>query len=323
MPEPVHTNERLRVLGRRPLLAVKGINYTGTTSSPGPKPEGRSGPCRTVRRGSPACAEPRRSDCRPTRRRSAPPPQRFRYGRGLLSAEQLSSLALPLGAIVADWGEYLERTLLLDDETGRRTKPSAVRRVATAEAEYVDAICSGFLEREALAFASDMALADLTPVEAAGDQRVMVERTLPAASVARRNAVSEPGVDVEIARHALDWTRLDLAVLELDDAGAARRRRCASAWTGATSPRSRRRHRCREPHERLSGRPRALAPAVASRRAARRAGRAGRGGRPVRPARRERPQACGLDRPGAAPPCRVGAHRSRRPARHREPSQVA
>jgi hypothetical protein len=66
-----------------------------------------------------------------------------------------------------------------------------------------------------------MALADLTPIEAAGDQRVMVERTLHAASIARRDAASEPGVEREIARHELDWTRLDLAVLELEDQGAA------------------------------------------------------------------------------------------------------
>src|SRR5262249_39124581 len=99
---------------------------------------------------------------------------------------------------------------------------AATDDAAAVEAEYVDAVCSGFLEREALAFASDLALADLTPIEAVGDQRVMVERTLLAAAIARRNAASGSIVEREIERPGLDWTRLDLAVLELEDPGAAR-----------------------------------------------------------------------------------------------------
>jgi hypothetical protein len=141
----------------------------------------------------------------------------------LLSAEQLASWLARWEVSIAEWGEHLERTLLLD-EVGEPAPaaPGGGDGVKDAEAEYVDAVCSGFLEREAVAFASDVALADLTPIEAAGAQHVMVERTLQAAAAARRKLTSDPAVEYEIARNGLDWTRFDLAILELDDPGTAR-----------------------------------------------------------------------------------------------------
>jgi hypothetical protein len=213
---------RLRDLGRRPLLAVKGINFTwddvlawdearGTLA--GFQERTRSGVAR-FRRAAQTGSRPR-ADAVSTAAAG------FRYGRNLLAADQLSAWLARWELTVAEWGEYIERSLLLDDATAAADEP-ALRDGDVAEAEYVDLVCSGFLEEEALAFASDIALADLTPIEAVGDQRVMVERALLGAAVARRNATSEPAVEYEIARHGLDWTRLDLAVLELEDAGAAR-----------------------------------------------------------------------------------------------------
>jgi hypothetical protein len=211
---------RLRDLGRRPLLAVKGINYTWDDLLAWAAARGTLGSLQErTRQGVARLEQAEELGCRPSSEAVSAAASSFRYGRGLLSAEQLSSWLSRWGLTVAEWGEYLERTLLIEDamESESKTDPAAA-----AEAEYVDAVCSGFLEREALAFASDLALADLTPIEAAGDQRVMVERALLGAAVARRTVVSEPAVEYEIARHGLDWTRLDLAVLELADAGAAR-----------------------------------------------------------------------------------------------------
>ena len=44
---------------------------------------------------------------------------------------------------MAEWGEYLERTLLLDDEPAPGEAEASSDEQAAAEAEYVDAICSG------------------------------------------------------------------------------------------------------------------------------------------------------------------------------------
>lgn len=215
------TSKRLRALGRRPLFSVEGMNYTWDDVLAWAEARGTLGSLRDrSRRGSDALRRAHELGIRPSSEAVSAAAASFRYGRGLLSAEQLAAWLSRWELSVAEWGEYLERTLLLDDGDQGGVEPDAAE--PASEAEYVDAICSGFLEREALAFASDMALADLTPIEAAGDQRVMVERTLLAAATARRDAASEPGVEREIARHGLDWTRLELAVLELEDPGAAR-----------------------------------------------------------------------------------------------------
>jgi hypothetical protein len=146
---------------------------------------------------------------------------RFRYQRRLLSAEELAAWFSRWGITVAEWGEYLERSILL--ETPHAEADTAeIDDAALAEAEFVDGVCSGFLELQAHAFAADTALADLTPVEVAGDRATMVERMLDAAALARDSAASEEGIDREIAKRGLDWTRLELDVLELDDEGAAR-----------------------------------------------------------------------------------------------------
>ena len=224
MPESSHMSERLRILGRRPLFAVEGINYTWDDVLAWSGARGTLGSLRErSRRGLASLRRAEHLDARPAPDAVSAAAASFRYGRGLLSAEQLSSWLSRWELTVAEWGEYLERTLLLDEsaEAADDTAPGPADDAA-AEAEYVDGVCSGFLEREALAFASDLALADLTPIEAAGDQRVMVERTLLGAAIARRDAATDPGVEREIARHGLDWTRLDLAVLELEDPGAAR-----------------------------------------------------------------------------------------------------
>ena len=213
---------RLRDLGRRPLLAVKGINYTWDDVLAWAEARGALANLQNrTRSGVARFRHAVELGRRPGTEAVSAAAAGFRYGRNLLAADQLASWFERWELTVTEWGEYIERSLLLDDATQPPSEP-APRDDEVAEAEYVDLVCSGFLEQEALAFASDLALADLTPIEAAGDQRVMVERALLGAAVARRNAASDPAVEYEIARHGLDWTRLDLEVLELADAGAAR-----------------------------------------------------------------------------------------------------
>ena len=141
-------------------------------------------------------------------------------GRRLLSAEELDAWLRRWGLTVNEWGDYLERSVLLERGLGG-DDPAAIG-AEIAEAEFVDAVCSGFLEREALGFAADTALANLTPVETAGDRAVMIARTLEAAALARAATFSESSLEREIARRGLDWTRLELDVLEVPDKSAAR-----------------------------------------------------------------------------------------------------
>jgi len=226
MRETTQAAERLAVLGRRPLFSVEAMNYTWNDVLAWSDARGTLGPMRrSSHEGAALFRQAAESGQRPGNEAVSAEATAFRYARGLLSAEQLAAWFDRWNLTVTEWGEYLERRLLLElaQSEGSLTDPGLLPdESALAEAEYVDAVCSGFLEQEARAFAADMALADLTPIEVAGDQRNMVERALFAATVARREAASQPGVEQEIARRGLDWTRLDLDVLELEDQGAAR-----------------------------------------------------------------------------------------------------
>jgi hypothetical protein len=226
MSDANQTAERLAALGRRPLFSVEAMNYTWNDVLAWAGARGTLGPMRrTAHEGAALLRQAAENGQRPSQEALSAAAAAFRYERGLLSAEELSAWFTRWNLTVSEWGEHLERMLLLERarSEGALTDPGALPDEATlAEAEYVDGVCSGFLEQEARAFAADMALADLTPIEVAGDQRDMVERALTAAAIARREAASQPGVDQEIARRGLDWTRLELDVLELEDSNAAR-----------------------------------------------------------------------------------------------------
>jgi hypothetical protein len=221
-----HLSGRLLELGRRPLFTVEGMTYSwgdvlAWAAARGTLEElsQRSRRGLTCVRG----ATERRDEIDPEELSAEA--SRFRYGRSLLSAEELNAWLRRWNVTVHEWGGYLERCLMLDRHLEDDDPPPEDAEAAHAEfvdALYVDAVSSGFLEREALGFVADAALADLTPVEAAGDRTVMVERTLAAAALARASAVSELGLEREIARRGFDWTRLELDMLELSEEGAAR-----------------------------------------------------------------------------------------------------
>src|SRR5206468_173777 len=83
---------------------------------------------------------------------------RFRYDRGLLSAEELDEWLERWELTIGEWGDYLERSLLLEQDESD-APAERMEDASAAAATYVDAVCSGFLEREALEFAADAALA--------------------------------------------------------------------------------------------------------------------------------------------------------------------
>ena len=144
----------------------------------------------------------------------------FRYGRRLLSAEELDAWLVRWKLTVGEWGEHLERTLLLgafpDEPEGD------VAEQMLEEAEYVEAVCSSLLEDEANAFAVEVALADAAAEEAELDRPATIEEMIAAAEAARQSATAGEGVEREIARRILDWTRLELDRVELEDEGTAR-----------------------------------------------------------------------------------------------------
>src|SRR5262249_58161415 len=112
---------------------------------------------------------------------------------------------------VAEWGGYLARSLLLERWAGKLDAIEAEfggDRHAVEEAGFVDGVCSGLFEREAHALAADAALAG---------QAVGFDLLAEAAAAARAEASSAAAVEREIAARRLDWTRLDVDLLELPD----------------------------------------------------------------------------------------------------------
>jgi hypothetical protein len=140
---------------------------------------------------------------------------RFRYGRGLLSADELELWLERWGLTVGEWGGYLVRSLLLERWAGKLEAIEAEfggDGRAVEEAEFVDGVCSGLLEREAHALAADAALAGGSP---------NLQQLVEAAAAARAAAASPAAVEREIAGRRLDWTRLDVDLLELPDRDTA------------------------------------------------------------------------------------------------------
>lgn len=215
----------LAALAERPLFSVEGVTYSWSDVLAAASARGSLEQLRSLSRRGLACV--RRSELLqdgldPEAVRAAA--RSFRYAHGLLAAEELDAWLERWGLTVGEWTEYLERSLLLErwaeepETVGAGSSPQDV----VEQAELVDAVCSGFLSREALRFAADAALAGLTAGDAAGERATLVEQIEAASAAARASAASGPGVEREIVTHGLDWTRLEMDMLELADEGAAR-----------------------------------------------------------------------------------------------------
>jgi hypothetical protein len=208
-------NERLVELGRRPLFSVEGVTYSwadvlARTSERGSLEQLRR---RTLQGlACQALADGPHHDA------VGSAATRFRYARRLLSAEELEAWLERWKLTIDEWGAYLERSWLLeraDEPIPLETRPEDS---VIDDAEYVDAVCSGFLEYEALDFAAAAALAS---VAEGGERATSLERIEAAAAMVRASAASEAGIDREVASHRLDWTLLELDLLEVADEGVA------------------------------------------------------------------------------------------------------
>jgi hypothetical protein len=144
---------------------------------------------------------------------------RFRYQRRLLSAEELEAWLERWRLSVADWTEHLRRLLPSEHRAGELEQTEAAAELQKAVA--VDAICTGFLEREAKQLATDAALAEID-VCATDDRRARIEQIVASAASARGALAAAADVEREIDARALEWTRIDAELLELADADAAR-----------------------------------------------------------------------------------------------------
>ncbi len=226
MPSWGPVSGRLVELGGRPLFSVEGVAYSwadvlAAASARGSldQLQSRSRQGVALVRRSEALGDHLDAD---TVRTAA---QDFRYERGLLSAEELEAWLSKWSLTVEEWTSFLKRSLLLDQRAEETPAPETgltLEDEALEVGEYVDAVCSGFLEREALRLADDAALASLESVDLAEDGSARVGRIVAAAAAARAGAASAPDLDREIAKQGLDWTRLEMDVLELPLLDAAR-----------------------------------------------------------------------------------------------------
>jgi hypothetical protein len=143
---------------------------------------------------------------------------RFRYQRSLLSADELEAWLERWHLSVADWTEHLRRMLPSEHLAGELEQTDAAAELDRAVA--VDAICTGFLEREAKQLATDAALAGVG-AGVADDRRAQIEQIVASATSARALLAASADVEREIDTRALEWTRIEAELLELADPDAA------------------------------------------------------------------------------------------------------
>jgi len=192
---------RLAALAPRPLFSVGGVAYCWDDVLAWAEARGSLGELQTTSRRGLACLRRAASlDDGVDQEALSAAATRFRYDHRLLSGEELAAWFARWEITVDEWGAYLERSLLLERwaEKLDAIEAESSSGPALEDAEFVDAVCSGFLEREALAFATDRAMAG------------------------QPEAVSDGAVAREFTTRQLDWTRLELDLLELADEGAAR-----------------------------------------------------------------------------------------------------
>jgi hypothetical protein len=148
---------------------------------------------------------------------------RWRYARNLLAADETEQWLARWGLEVEDWLEYVRRSLLRDRWSTRLPSIAAGRPVSDEDVQtavWAEAVCSGELERLA------ETLAELIAVHA------RVSGDAPAAGAAaeieasqdslRAEVLTGEAVERELARHHLEWTRVDCCCLLVPDEGVAR-----------------------------------------------------------------------------------------------------
>jgi hypothetical protein len=131
----------------------------------------------------------------------------FRYARGLVSGDDLKAWLAAWGLSTDDWRGYLRRKV-----SGAPEGPTGEHHALEPpdDAVAVDAICTGFMERAARRLAEDAALA-----ERAGADTTDLAVLLAAAGLERARLPDADEVARELRRHAVDWTRYAIELLEV------------------------------------------------------------------------------------------------------------
>ena len=146
----------------------------------------------------------------------------FRYARNLLSAEELEGWLARWHLELHEWTGHLRRELSAARFGADKMDISENDEPTSPAAIAVDAICSGMLEREAARLAVDAALSTGDSATTGVDRFQAIAQLIEAAGEARRGLAAAADVEREIGARALDWTRIELELLEVDDADTAR-----------------------------------------------------------------------------------------------------
>ena len=135
----------------------------------------------------------------------------FRYGRGLISGDQLVDWLEGRGLTTAEWRAYLERVIARD--RAAEIKPADDLDEAEVEAcMWVEGMCSGRLDRVANDLARRLAVAPSVPFEALDE----------AFATFCRAAESSDLVAREIDLNRLEWLRFTYETAEFENEDAAR-----------------------------------------------------------------------------------------------------
>ncbi len=134
----------------------------------------------------------------------------FRYGRGLLAADELDAWLVSCGLTTRAWEAYLRRSLALD----LSPEPDGVGNVPAEEVAagtWPEGICSGMLEGLASELATLVAVAPDAPADARDD-----EYDAFCAAAATDAAIAR-----EIESNRLEWVRVRYDVVAFTDEDSA------------------------------------------------------------------------------------------------------
>ena len=168
--------------------------------------------------------------------------KQFRYQRGLLAADELAAWLDRFGLSHADWHDYLLRDVVRSNSHGAAGE-NAISDDEVVACVGADAICGGLLESAARRLAAQAALAvdapdapdarpdiDAHPDDATHsataarllgraaadwEERLRrIGRVEARAARVRARLADQPAVEHALAEHRLDWTSVELDMLE-------------------------------------------------------------------------------------------------------------
>jgi hypothetical protein len=151
--------------------------------------------------------------------------RRFRREKDLLAGDELTAWLERWELEALEWHAYVVRMVARERWMGELAETARrffVDPGETAGAVWVEAVCSGFLTRAADRVAGDAALAAAAgePLGAIRELGELLARIRTVAARARAEAATAEAIEREVARHRLEWLRIDgeILILALEDA---------------------------------------------------------------------------------------------------------